>query len=180
MTQTPPRRTIVPASSAIRGISAKSLPETKLLNGRPFLVNATAVHAVGRRSRPKDDDDGMDDRGPAPLRASHPGNGAAGHARPPRRDDRRDQSAIAGRPAAGLVDPGHAAGPVARGARRPRLAAAASGLAAAPDRGEPPHGLAAARGAGPGAGRPGRLPPPRGRTEAAGDGGGRPSAKAQE
>ena len=40
-----------------------------------------AAHAVGHRSRPKDDDDGMDGRGPAPLRAGDPGDGAAGHAR---------------------------------------------------------------------------------------------------
>src|SRR3954469_9471060 len=112
----------------------------------------------------------MDGRRPALLRTGGPGHGAAGYARPPRRDDRRDPSALAGRPAADLVDPGHVAGLVARGARRPRLAAAAIGLAAAPDRVEPPHGLAAACGSGPGAGRPGDLSPPRGRPEAASDG----------
>jgi hypothetical protein len=58
----------------------------------------------------------MDYRGPAPLRAGDPGHGAAGHACPARRDDRRDPSTLAGRPATGLVDPGDAAGPVARGA----------------------------------------------------------------
>src|SRR5689334_18240716 len=113
----------------------------------------------------------MDGRGPAPLRAGDPGHGAAGHARPPRRDDRCDPSALASRPATGLVDPGYAPGLVARGARRPRLAAATIVRAAAPNRVEPPDGLAAACGAGPGAGRPGRRPPPRGRPQAATDGG---------
>src|SRR5918994_7179325 len=99
-----------------------------------FLVNAAAVHAVGRRSRAKDDDDGMDGGGPAPLRAGDPGGGAAGHACPPRRDDRCDPSTLAGWSATGLVDADHAAGLVAHGARRRRLAAAAVGLAAASDR----------------------------------------------
>jgi hypothetical protein len=44
-----------------------------------------------------------------------------------------------------LADAGHAPGLAARGARRPRLATAAGWLAAAPERAEPPHGLAAAR-----------------------------------
>jgi hypothetical protein len=60
----------------------KSLPETKLLSRLAFPMNARAARAVGRRSRPKDDDHGMDDRGPVPLRAGHPGDGAARHACP--------------------------------------------------------------------------------------------------
>ena len=93
----------------------------------------------------------MDGRGPAQVRAGDAGDGAAGHARPPGGHDRQDRSAVAGGTAAGLVDPRHAPGLVARRPRRPRLAAAAARLAAAPDRVEPVHGLAAAGGAGPGA-----------------------------
>src|SRR5437763_1705763 len=64
-------------------------------------------------------------------------------------------------------------GCAAPGARRVRLAAAAGRPrpAAAPERVEPVHVLAAAGGARPGPGRPGRLPPPRRGPEAAADGG---------
>src|SRR5215203_167549 len=62
------------------------------------------------------------------------------------------------------------------------LAAAAGRphLAAAPERMEPVPALAAAGGAGPGAGRPGRLPPPRCGPEAAADGGDRRHAERQD
>src|ERR671912_18446 len=86
-------------------------------------MNAAAVHAVARRSRPKDDAHAMEDRGRAPLRAGDPRGSAAGHACPLGSHDRCDRSARAGRPAADLADPRHAAGLVARRARRPRLAA---------------------------------------------------------
>src|SRR3954451_12721209 len=56
-------------------------------------------------------------------------------------------------------------------AGRPRAAAGRPRAAAAPERVEPVPALAAAGGARPGPGRPGRLPPPRRGTEAAADGG---------
>src|SRR5215213_10962901 len=118
--------------------SSQSLPETKLLNEFAFLVNATAVRAVARQSQPKDDDHGLDDRGPAPLRAGHPGDGPARHAGPVGGDHRCHPPAIGGGPTAGLAHPGHAPGLVARGARRSRLATTAASLAAAPDGMEPP------------------------------------------
>ena len=71
----------------------------------------------------------MDDRGPAPLRAGHAGGDAAGHACPLGSHDRRHRSARAGGPTAGLDDPGHAPGLVARRPRRSRLATAAARLA---------------------------------------------------
>src|SRR4028118_98281 len=105
-----------------------------------------AVRAVPRRSRPKDDEDGVDGRGPAQVRAGRAGGGAPGHARPPGGHDRPDRPALQGRTTAALVDPDHAPGPVAPGARRLRLAAAAAPPAAAPERGGPP--LAPAAGGG--------------------------------
>src|SRR4051794_26834163 len=117
--------------------------------------------------------DGVDGRGPAQVRAGDPGGVAAGDARPAGGDDRHDRSARQDRAPAGLVDRDHARGAVAPGARRVRLAAAAGRprAAAAPERVEPVPALAAAGGARPGPGRPGRLPPPRRRAEAAADGG---------
>src|SRR5215217_8699393 len=73
-------------------------------------------------------------------------------------------------------------GALASGARRLRLAAAAGRprLAAAPKRMEPVPALAAAGGAGPGAGRPGRLPPPRCGPQAAADDGDRRHTERQD
>ena len=59
----------------------------------------------------------MDDRGPAQVRAGHPGDGARGHDRPARADDGHDRPAAQGRAQAALVDPDHAPGLVAPGPR---------------------------------------------------------------
>src|SRR3954464_5342256 len=60
----------------------------------------------------------MDGRGPAQVRAGGPGGAAAGHDRAARADDGRARPAAQGRPRAGVVDPDHAPGLVAPGARR--------------------------------------------------------------
>ena len=69
------------------------------------------------------------------------------------KDDRHDRPAGQGGAAAAVVDAGHAAGPLASGPRRLRLAAAAGrpGPAAAPERLEPAAALAAGWRAGAGA-----------------------------
>src|SRR3954466_2860651 len=59
----------------------------------------------------------MDGRGPAQVRAGDPGGAAARHDRAAGADDGRARPAAQGRPRAGVVDPDHAPGLVAPGAR---------------------------------------------------------------
>src|SRR3954465_7708518 len=113
----------------------------------------------------------MDGRGPAQVRAGDPGGAAAGHDRAAGADHGRARPAARGRPRAGVVDPDHAPGLVAPGARRLRLAPAAGRVPALHHRVEPAPPLARAGGARPRPGDPRRLPPPRARPQAAANGG---------
>src|SRR4028119_1584743 len=117
-----------------------------------------AVRAVPRRSRPKDDEDGVDGRGPAQVRAGRAGDGAPGHARPHGGHDRPDRPALQGRTSAALVDADHAPGPVAPGPRRLRLAAAGAHPAGAPRPPRPALRGAGGRRSGAGPGGPGPAP----------------------